>query len=314
MTRTRSDRVGRPGWRVGSEGGWGYCRSVAEHTPAEPGEIDLDPARARSREEFLASLGRRRVLDGDTYKQLELRTGVPRSTLADMLTRHRTPRREVVRLVVDVYAADRAEAERWVAVWSQLSVREALPAYAVPAGPAPTEDTLPLAPAPATSPDARGPTSHRRWRWAVAGTVVVVLAGAAYATSGALRPGPRVAQSSAAGPVPASTNPFSPAGNGSVTAVRVFNVETDCQRRHSETCALRLAHDPRAVPSIANRAGEVWHDDEILATCTIVDGRAVTDEKLTTSRVWYFVHVPSTDETGWLPGIRVRPAVAVPAC
>jgi hypothetical protein len=288
---------------------------VAERSSADAGDAALEPAAFTSRREFLEALGRRRLLSGDTFNQLERQTGIPKSTLSDMLSRHRTPRREVVERVVRFYAANDTEAERWLRTWSQLSLQEVAPADpAVPATP-------PAEPAVDTTPTLDAPERRRiRRRWVVLGLVGVlaiisasVVVGIITGPAARRSPDPPAATSSAtAGGSPAAPVP-SPTGAPSV-ALRVYNVEADCRRLRTETCALRLSRDPRAVPSIANRAGEVWHDDVVRAVCAITDGRAVTDEKLNSSRVWYFVQVPATTDTGWLPGIRVRPAPKVPAC
>lgn len=287
--------------------------------------MDAEPAQAVSREAFLEALGRRRLLHGDTYKQLELRTGVPRSTLSDMLTRHRVPRREVVQRVIGVYAANGHEAGHWTDVWSELSLREGLPVHpATSEHPAEQPTTAPTPEPALPRPEARPrgaseTSSPRRWlRWALPGALVAAAAGVvlvSHSGSGTARSGPAPSAVSGTPDGRPTAAHLSPAGYGSpVVPLRVYNVQADCRRPHTETCALRLSHDPRTAASVSNRAGEVWHGDAVLAACAITDGRTVTDENLSSSRVWYLVRVPATDQTGWLPGIRVRTAPHVRAC
>lgn len=281
----------------------GYCDLVAEHFSADPSDPSAEPGQALSRQAFLQALARRRVANGDTFKRLELRSGVPKSTLSDMLTRHRVPRREVVEQVIRVYAASEAEATAWTSVWSTLSVQEAMHAPDIqPSGP-----TTPTQPPPDTT---RSPAKRRtpRWSgWLVAGlTTTGIISLLVWVAS----PVPTTQGTEST----SSDSPAAPASKPSAVSVRVYNVQADCRAPRTETCALALSHDPRAPRSGANWAGQVWHGDQLLAECVIDDGRRVTDEKLRSSRSWYLVHVPATSERAWLPGIRVRTREHIRRC
>jgi hypothetical protein len=96
--------------------------------------------------------------------------------------------------------------------------------------------------------------------------------------------------------------------------LRVHNSERACQRLHILECALRLAKNPyENYAAHGNSAGRVWHGDRVAASCVIVDGRLVRDERGVSSRRWYRVREPDGTD-GWLPGVRTRNSTEVPVC
>lgn len=104
--------------------------------------------------------------------------------------------------------------------------------------------------------------------------------------------------------------------------VSVYNIETRCQRPHTQNCALALARDPYAQYAAANVARRVWHNDVLQAECYVPDGSRVESEDGRPSTRWYRVTGPSggsgahADEQAWLPAVRLRPGAepAVPRC
>lgn len=97
-------------------------------------------------------------------------------------------------------------------------------------------------------------------------------------------------------------------------SLRVHNSEKSCRRLHTLECAMRLAKDPyKKYATGHNTAGRVWHGDRVKASCVVVDGRMVRDERGVTSRRWYKVRTPHGAD-GWLPGVRTRNSTEVPVC
>ncbi|GAB6902825.1 helix-turn-helix domain-containing protein [Kineosporia succinea] len=247
------------------------------------GDLAGDPARARSDGEFLRALALRRRMRQESYQALAQRTGIPRSTLADMLAGRRRPRPEVVEAVVGAYAADPGQARQWVLTWQRLQVAE--PGTPSVATPAPV-----LAPIPAP----------RRRRVLLSGmaVAVAVLAGAVVLPGGAW-------------------GTFWP--DGAEAAERsqelpVYNVEAACRPLRTQECGLGVVRDPHAPSSAANRLTRVWHGDRLILHC-VTQGRLIVDEEGMSTDQWYRVSVPGQDDlTGWFPGIRLRVYQASPAC
>src|SRR5439155_17891639 len=94
--------------------------------------------------------------------------------------------------------------------------------------------------------------------------------------------------------------------------VAVFNAETPCQRLRTLECGLGVYADPHhRVPD--RLVGRVWHGDRVSVACVVGDGERVTDESGVSSTRWYRV-TTATGVTGYLPGVRTRNTVEVPAC
>ncbi|MEV5986429.1 helix-turn-helix transcriptional regulator [Streptomyces sp. NPDC052051] len=139
----------------------------------------------------------------------------------------------------------------------------------------------------------RGPWLRRR---VIAAAAAAVAAGG-LVTGGLLlfplQDGPGVTPAQGAA---ASTSTSSSAG------VLVHNVETACQKRRTNTCALSLAYSPYVT---SNSAARVWHHDLLHARCTIANGVTVTDENHKHTSIW--IQVTHNGNLLWLPGIRVLP-------
>lgn len=254
-------------------------------TPRDGGSSD--PGLTGSWEQFVVALAELRVLREVGYQSLQRRTGVPRSTLHDMLTLRRRSRTEVVHAVIEVFATDEGEATTWKRRWAQLQLAQRQPALA--------GDTaaveLPVDPPRKTA--ARAPVLL------VAVLLAVITAGASVLVLRTYRAGGHPA-----------TGGSSPAA---AVTLRVFNVEGACQPLRTMECALGLTRDPQLPGTLGNRLSRVWHGDTLTASC-VATGRLITDEQGMSSDRWYRVTVPGTSEVGWLPGIRTRNTQELPRC
>ncbi|MFF3242990.1 RICIN domain-containing protein [Streptomyces sp. NPDC002870] len=162
--------------------------------PAAP-----DPEQARSSAEFVAQMQALKDWSGLTYRELTARADavgdvLPRSTVANMLSRSTVPREELVAAFVRACGCGPGTAETWLRVRKELSRRERpsaeVPEYAVgePA-PAAGPGTEP-GPGPAAGPgpgaEESGPPEPPRRPWlarALLPTVVVALGGVALAVT-----------------------------------------------------------------------------------------------------------------------------------
>ncbi|MFF8597636.1 helix-turn-helix domain-containing protein [Streptomyces sp. NPDC015232] len=111
-----------------------------------------DPRSARTAAEFVAHLRRLKARSGLTYRELSARATalgevLPRSTVANMLSRTTLPRDELLSAFVRACGLDPAEAARWEAVRKELAVRGAVEAAEeeapADAGPAPGAEAAP---------------------------------------------------------------------------------------------------------------------------------------------------------------------------
>ncbi|MGA5192321.1 helix-turn-helix domain-containing protein [Streptomyces exfoliatus] len=160
-----------------------------------PGEHTPDPHGARTPAEFLARLQALKDRSGLTYRELAARAEargdlLPRSTVANMLSRTTLPREELLTSFVRACGVAPAELESWRKVRSELAGRGT---YAPTEDPGTEEagteeaDVVPGPPAPPTSwpeaaepPATPPPGTRSRIRRAVVATVAVaglVLAG-----------------------------------------------------------------------------------------------------------------------------------------
>jgi tetratricopeptide (TPR) repeat protein len=109
---------------------------MAEHR-AQPAGRAPDPGQAASPQEFVAHLRVLRVWAGNpSFEQLARSSGVPRSTLADALSRHRDrlPALDVVRRFVRACGVTGVDALSWEERWRQLqAARVAAPVAAAAA-------------------------------------------------------------------------------------------------------------------------------------------------------------------------------------
>jgi hypothetical protein len=104
--------------------------------------------------------------------------------------------------------------------------------------------------------------------------------------------------------------------------VKVYNLETECQRPRTRECSLGLARDPYARYTAANVVLRVWHNDLLRAECSVPDGARVESEDGRPTTRWYRVTRASgepaapPDETAWLPAVRLRAGTepALPHC
>jgi hypothetical protein len=270
--------------------------AVGDVTDARAPTVRPDPAQAGDTTRFIHALAQRRILAGHTYKRLAARTGVPNSTLYDVLTGKRRPRTAVVEQIVRAYAADAGEAERWMQVWVGLRLAE----------PAAAPDTTPQG-SPAsieylTDQDfgTSNTSTRARRHWQIGVAVALTLAAA---TAGATVT--RLFETADA----KAKRPAEP-----IVELTVHNVEDACRPLRTLECALNLYRDPRAPRTDDNIAGRVWHSDKLGADCVVSDARLITDEKGMSSSRWYHVTVPGTGVAGWLPGVRTRNTREVPAC
>ncbi|MEU7027121.1 helix-turn-helix transcriptional regulator [Streptomyces sp. NPDC046275] len=92
-----------------------------------------DPRSARTAAEFVAQLRRLKTRSGLTYRELSARATalgevLPRSTVANMLSRTTLPRDELLAAFVRACGLGPAEAARWEAVRKELAVRGAVEA------------------------------------------------------------------------------------------------------------------------------------------------------------------------------------------
>ncbi|MFI9000204.1 helix-turn-helix domain-containing protein [Streptomyces sp. NPDC053541] len=92
-----------------------------------------DPRSARTAAEFVAQLRRLKTRSGLTYRELSARATalgevLPRSTVANMLSRTTLPRDELLAAFVHACGLGPAEAARWEAVRKELAVRGAVEA------------------------------------------------------------------------------------------------------------------------------------------------------------------------------------------
>jgi hypothetical protein len=268
-------------------------------------DVDLgDPGESRTTTEFVEALARRRLAAAETYQSLQTRTGVPRSTLADMLSLQRKPRSEDVLAVVRAYARDPAQADAWTRTWRRL-LADGSPGDQGGVAQGTAALTQPEPRGASAADSAPSSSAHRprparttpRLKSRAVGVAALMIA-----SGSVLLVHSRLATGSGAGPT------SSPA-----VTLTVFNVEQPCQPLRTIECALGIMRDPRLPLAAANRIARVWHGEHLTTDCA-VPGRVVTDEQGMSSDRWYHVTVPGTKASGWFPGVRTRNTTAVPAC
>ncbi|MBT0772060.1 helix-turn-helix domain-containing protein [Kineosporia sp. J2-2] len=268
------------------------------------GQDPHDPAAATTPEQFIRALASRRLAAGDSYRTLQTRTGIPVSTLNDTLTGRRKPRGPVVHQLIDAYAADPHQAERWLGTWTSLLVHEAAGAPAPP--PSASQVTAPRvddeSPVPSTTTSHRSTGGTRAWVLVGVTTLLVVL------VAGLLW------QVAVTGEETARTPGARIGADVEGTSIQVFNVEKPCRSQHIRECALSLSRSPWNPTGEENVAGRVWHDDQLITDCVISDGRLITDETGVSSHRWYHVKAPAGGVIGWLPAVRTRSDQDVPPC
>lgn len=131
------------------------------------GERAPDPQGARNPAEFLAALQELKDWSGLTYRELSARAEavgdvLPRSTLANMLTRAGLPREELLAAFVRACGTPPGERETWLVVRKELAAAGtrsgvAAEAEAVPvSGPEAVPDDAPATPVPSGGPVRRG--------------------------------------------------------------------------------------------------------------------------------------------------------------
>ncbi|GLY32655.1 helix-turn-helix domain-containing protein [Kineosporia sp. NBRC 101731] len=269
-----------------------------------------DPAEATTSDEFVRALASLRLAAGESYRTLQNRTGIPLSTLNDTLAGRRKPRNPVIRQIVTAYAADEAQAARWLEVWSALIVGESAPDDPMPpvAGGAARQALADDAHAAALAAPPV-PRASRTWIVAAVATLVVVLvAGLIWQIrlTGDEPVADALTKQVAGGDAVASF------GDG--TEITVFNVEKPCQDQHIRECSLSLSRSPWNPRSEQNVVGRVFHEDTLLTDCVIADGRRIEDEAGVSTHRWYHVRVPDSGVIGWLPAVRTRTEAAIPPC
>ncbi|WP_369146589.1 helix-turn-helix domain-containing protein [Streptomyces sp. R44] len=181
-----------------------------------PGEHAPDPREARSPAEFLGRLQALKDWSGLTYRELSARAEasgdvLPRSTVANMLSRPTLPREELLAAFARACGLAPGEAEDWRTVRNQLAARGVYEAGPAATGPAAAEDpgappTWPVAPEAARPGEPRpGPRSRIR-RGLVAAVALAGLALAGVSVVAFLKDGhaghpPRTPTAPAAGDV-----------------------------------------------------------------------------------------------------------------
>nr|WP_269328359.1 helix-turn-helix domain-containing protein [Kineosporia mesophila] len=285
----------------------------------EPGRPVRDPGAATTSDEFVRALASLRVAAGESYRTLQNRTGIPLSTLNDTLAGRRKPRNPVIRQIVTAYAADEAQAARWLEVWSALVVGESAPddPPTLPSGGLPMPPVAGGAARQALADDAHAaalavppvPRASRTGIVAAVATLIVVLV--AGLTWQIRLTGDEPGAEALTGPVAGGE---AVAAFGAGTEITVFNVEKPCQDQQIRECSLSLSRSPWNPRSEQNVAGRVFHEDTLLTDCVIADGRRIEDETGVSTHRWYHVKVPDSGVIGWLPAVRTRTEEPIPPC
>ncbi|MEV7965823.1 helix-turn-helix transcriptional regulator [Sphaerisporangium sp. NPDC088356] len=145
-------------------------------------------------------------------------------------------------------------------------------------------------------------------RWIV--VAAVAAAGVAVAALWATVRGPESPESPASGEARR--------GAATTVAIRVFNIEGDCQTRKDRfpACSLGLARDPRRRYDATNVvAHRVWHDDVLYGDCVLFDGDRVEDERGVGATRWFRVRLDDVPGGhAWLPAVRSAENPALPIC
>ncbi|MFI8093572.1 helix-turn-helix domain-containing protein [Streptomyces sp. NPDC086080] len=255
-------------------------------------------AAARKLGDALRSLQQR---SGLPLRSLETQVSISDSSLSRYFRGETVPTWSVVSGLCRALGADPAE---YRALWESANpARHDAPTATGDNGPAADPSTL-LRPARLRQLRwLRGPWSRPR----------VIAAAAVAAATGALATGLLLRFPAQGGPgaMPAQ-------GATASAGVVVHNVEEECQKPRTPTCALSLAYNPYRPYNTANSADRVWHRDLLQARCTIANGVTVTDENHKHTSIW--IQVTRHGEHLWLPGIRVHPdhltqlTTILPAC
>ncbi|GAB7110655.1 hypothetical protein JCM4814A_89720 [Streptomyces phaeofaciens JCM 4814] len=249
------------------------------------GQLPEHVAAARRLGEALRGL---QQVSGRTLRDLETQVRISDSSLSRYFRGTTVPPWAVVRDVCRALGADPGE---YRALWEAADrCRPHEPAGAAPP-PSPQE------PAPTWWCRLRGRLSGR-WAFAAAGTAVGLAAGLLLMLLN-LESSPAALPAQGAAGVKGTGTGYGNAG------LLVHNVEEECQKPRTPTCALHLAWDPYRPYVTANSAERVWHHDLLHARCRIADGVTVTDENEKHSSIW--IQVTRKGQHLWLPGIRVDP-------
>ncbi|MGW4203918.1 helix-turn-helix domain-containing protein [Streptomyces sp. NPDC004726] len=154
---------------------------------APEGNTAPDPEEARNAAEFVARLQALKDWSGLTYRELTSRADavgevLPRSTVANMLSRSTVPREELVAAFVRACGCGPGSMETWLRVRKELSRRERqsveVPEYQDVESPVPTEDGTSHGPARPPSSTEPPPTSRRipLTAWIAAAVALSVIA------------------------------------------------------------------------------------------------------------------------------------------
>ncbi|SDG73789.1 Helix-turn-helix domain-containing protein [Sinosporangium album] len=167
----------------------------------------------------------------------------------------------------------------------------------------------PVAPPTGDKTAVRRPLARQGARtWVPAASGAVLLGVAAFV--GVLRWGGHDPMPAPPGTAPGATPTTSP--------IRVFNTEYGCRHGAGRlpACSLGLARDPRLRYDVANVVEHrVWHGDLLRTDCVFYGGWRVLDEAGVSSTRWYRVRLPGAGGgVAWLPGVRTKDTMKLPAC